>query len=154
MMSETKYCTDCGSQMDKTEEICPECGVKQPVTKTKYCVDCGSKIDAKAEICPDCGVRQPGSSNYQQSRNDLYQKPVYQQKNPGIAAVLSALFVGFGQIYNGQIAKGLLFMVAYFVSILLIFVLIGFITTPLLWIFGIYDAYNTANRINSGEIVV
>ena len=45
-MSETKYCTDCGSQMDKTEEICPECGVKQPVTKTKYCVDCGSKINA------------------------------------------------------------------------------------------------------------
>ena len=153
MMSETKYCTDCGSQMDKTEEICPECGVKQPVTKTKYCVDCGSKIDAKTDICPDCGVRQPGATNYQQPRNDLYKQPVI-LKNPGIAAVLSAFFVGIGQIYNGQIAKGLLFMVAYFVSILLIFVLIGFITTPLLWIFGIYDAYNTANRINSGEIVV
>ena len=91
-MSETKYCTDCGSQMDKTEEICPECGVKQPVTKTKYCVDCGSKIDANTDICPDCGVRQPGTTNYQQTRNNLYKQPVI-LKNPGIAAVLSAFFV-------------------------------------------------------------
>lgn len=152
-MSEIKYCTDCGNQMDKSVEICPECGVKQPVTvKAKYCVNCGSRIDEKAEICSDCGVRQPNT--YRQTRTTSYQAPMYQQKNPGIAAVLSALFVGFGQIYNGQIVKGLIFMVVYFVSILLIFVLIGFITTPLLWIFGIYDAYNTANRINAGEIVV
>lgn len=25
----------------------------------KYCVNCGAQIDAKAEICPHCGVRQP-----------------------------------------------------------------------------------------------
>jgi TM2 domain-containing membrane protein YozV len=108
---------------------------------TKYCSNCGEQIDERAEICPSCGVRQHGFV-------------VYQQKNPGVAAVLSALFVGLGQIYNGEIAKGLMFMVAYFVSIILIFLLIGFITTPLLWIFGIYDAYDTAKRINSGEKVV
>ena len=96
-------------------------------------------------------VRIVGLDNH---RPAIYQEPVYQQKNPGVAAVLSALFVGLGQIYNGEIAKGLIFMVAYFVSILLAFILIGIITTPLLWIFGIYDAYNTAKRINAGEIVV
>lgn len=116
------------------------------MTGTKYCSNCGDQIDEKAEICPDCGVRQP--------RPAIYQEPVYQQKNPGIAAVLSAVFVGLGQIYNGEIAKGLIFMVAYFVSILLTFILIGIITTPILWIFGIYDAYNTAKKINAGEIVV
>lgn len=26
---------------------------------TKFCVECGSEINAKAELCPDCGVRQP-----------------------------------------------------------------------------------------------
>ena len=112
----------------------------------KYCSNCGEQIDEKAEICPNCGVRQP--------RPVTYQEPVYQQKNPGIAAVLSAFFVGFGQIYNGEIGKGLIFIVAYFVSILLMFIVIGFITTPILWVFGIYDAYNTAKRINAGEIVV
>lgn len=25
----------------------------------KYCVECGTIINAKAEICPACGVRQP-----------------------------------------------------------------------------------------------
>lgn len=113
---------------------------------TKYCSNCGVQIDEKAEICTDCGVRQPKSV--------YYQEPVYQQKNPGIAAVLSALFVGFGQIYNGEIFKGLIFIFAYFVSIVLTMVLIGFITTPILWVFGIYDAYNTAKKINTGEIIV
>jgi len=27
------------------------------VRKTKFCVNCGAEIDAKAEICPKCGVR-------------------------------------------------------------------------------------------------
>lgn len=27
---------------------------------TKYCVNCGGQIDARAEICVRCGVRQPG----------------------------------------------------------------------------------------------
>ncbi len=26
---------------------------------TKFCVNCGAEIDSKAEICPKCGVRQP-----------------------------------------------------------------------------------------------
>jgi TM2 domain-containing membrane protein YozV len=68
--------------------------------------------------------------------------------------VLSALWVGLGQIYNGEIGKGLGLMVAYIISALLILVLIGIITTPILWIYGIYDAYDTAKKINTGEIVV
>jgi len=27
--------------------------------RTKFCVNCGAEIDIKAEICPKCGVRQP-----------------------------------------------------------------------------------------------
>ncbi len=27
--------------------------------ETKFCVNCGAEIDAKAEVCPKCGVRQP-----------------------------------------------------------------------------------------------
>ena len=26
---------------------------------TKFCVDCGAEVNVKAEICPKCGVRQP-----------------------------------------------------------------------------------------------
>jgi TM2 domain-containing membrane protein YozV len=69
-------------------------------------------------------------------------------KNPGLAAVLSFFYCGLGQIYNGQIFKGILFFCCYSISILLMWVLVGFVTTPILWIWGMYDAYKTAERKN------
>ncbi|WP_018130535.1 hypothetical protein [Effusibacillus pohliae] len=73
-------------------------------------------------------------------------------KNPGLAAVLSFFYAGLGQIYNGQIGKGIAFIISYFVSILLMIVLIGFITTPVLWIWGMVDAYKSAERINREQM--
>lgn len=71
-------------------------------------------------------------------------------KNPGVAAVLSFLFTGLGQIYNGEIGKGLLFVFLGIVNALLMFIVIGFITYPLFWVFNIYDAYKTAESFNRG----
>ncbi len=70
------------------------------------------------------------------------------QKNPGVAAVLSFFFMGLGQIYNGQIGKGLIFMILYAISVALMFVIVGFVTTPILWIWGILDANKSAKKIN------
>jgi TM2 domain-containing membrane protein YozV len=70
-------------------------------------------------------------------------------KNPGLAAVLSFFISGLGQIYNGQIAKGVGLIVLQAINALLMFVLVGFITYPAVWIYGMYDAYKTAERINS-----
>lgn len=69
-------------------------------------------------------------------------------KNLGIATVLSFFFMGLGQIYNGQISKGILFIILYVISLALIFVIVGFITTPILWIWGMVDANNSAKEIN------
>lgn len=69
-------------------------------------------------------------------------------KNPSVATILSFFFMGLGQIYNGQIGKAVLFIVLYLISILLMFIIIGFITTPILWIWGMIDANNSAKRIN------
>jgi len=69
-------------------------------------------------------------------------------KNPAVATILSFFFMGLGQIYNGQIGKGILFLVAYIISLLLMFILIGLITTPILWIWGMIDANNSAKRVN------
>lgn len=76
------------------------------------------------------------------------QPPPVFYKNPGLAAVLSFFWMGLGQIYNGQISKGIAFIVAYAVSWLLWAVVIGMILTPLLWIYGIYDAYKSAQKKN------
>lgn len=71
------------------------------------------------------------------------------QKNPGLAAVLSFLITGLGQIYNGQIGKGIGFLVAAVIAGVLCSVVIGFVLFPVIWIYGTYDAYKTAEKINS-----
>ncbi len=73
--------------------------------------------------------------------------PVF-YKNPSLAAVLSFFYMGLGQIYNGQIHKGIAFIIAFSISLILIFPIIGIITTPILWIYGMYDAYKSAEKIN------
>jgi len=70
------------------------------------------------------------------------------QKNPGVATVLSFFFMGLGQIYNGQIGKGIIFIILYAISVALMFVIVGFITTPILWIWGMVDANKSAKKIN------
>ena len=69
-------------------------------------------------------------------------------KNPSLATILSFFVMGLGQIYNGQIGKGIMFIILYGISWLLMFVVIGFITTPILWIWGMIDASISAKKIN------
>jgi TM2 domain-containing membrane protein YozV len=96
------------------------------------------KIDAEPE--PET-VAQPT-----QTTTIIYQ--AQDIKNPGIAAVLSFLCTGLGQIYNGQIGKGIGLMALQVINVLLMFILIGFITFPLIWLYGVYDAYSTAQTYN------
>lgn len=58
-------------------------------------------------------------------------------------AVISALFPGIGQIMKKEVAKGVAIIFGFAFSVLLIFLVIGLITTPILWIWQVYDAYNT-----------
>ena len=69
-------------------------------------------------------------------------------KNAGIAAVLSFFVCGLGQIYNGQIFKGLFTMACYAAAWALTYVLVGWLIVPVLWVWGMFDAYKTAERIN------
>lgn len=92
--------------------------------------------------------------------------------DPGVSAILSFIFTGLGQIYNGQIAKGLFMMsvtiVAVVVAIIgaamiaytlltgiigntkqiLGFLLLGGATILMIivGVYNIYDAYNTAKK--------
>ena len=109
------------------------------MTETKFCANCGAEIDVKAMTCPSCGVLQQDQT--------VKNVPI---KNEGIAAVLSFFFTGLGQIYNGQIGKGLVLIVVQIINIALMFVGIGLITYPVVWIYSIWDAYNTAKNINAG----
>ncbi len=70
-------------------------------------------------------------------------------KSAGLAAVLSLILPGVGQIYNGQILKGIILIIIDAINGALMLVLIGFITWPITVLYAVYDAYKTAERINA-----
>lgn len=71
-------------------------------------------------------------------------------KSAGLAAVLSFLLPGLGQIYNGEILKGLILVVIDAINAALMLILVGFVTHAITVIYAVYDAYKTADRINAG----
>jgi hypothetical protein len=50
-------------------------------------------------------------------------------------------------VYNGQTGKGIGFLIGFLIGYML-FVIPGVIV----WLYGIYDAYTTAQKMNKGEI--
>lgn len=69
-------------------------------------------------------------------------------KNPTLAAILSFIISGVGQIYNGEVVKGIIIIAVQIVNVALMAIIIGFITWPVVWIWSIYDAHKVAKRIN------
>jgi TM2 domain-containing membrane protein YozV len=113
-----------------------------------YCRDCGSVIAAKAEICPECGVRQRTPPN---SGLDDAVESLTEGGNPFVAAVLSAVFPGLGQLYNRELEKGLLVIAASFIAGLSALILVGFVLFPLVWLYAVWDAYRVADRQGAGN---
>jgi TM2 domain-containing membrane protein YozV len=106
-----------------------------------YCSNCGAQIENDSRFCARCGAAQPVAA-------PAPAVVVRDRKEPWFALALSFLFSGLGQIYNGQFGKGIAFILAHAVSIALLWFIIGFITTPIIWIWGMVDAYKSAQRIN------
>ncbi len=80
------------------------------------------------------------------------------KKNPGVATVLSCFYCGLGQLYNGQILKGILYMFFYGIFIGLAITvfsvgnyaaLLSLVTLSIiLWITGMINANEVARKIN------
>ena len=71
-------------------------------------------------------------------------------KKPTTAAILSLFISGAGQLYNGEIKKGIIIFVVQLVLAVLIAPTAGIAFIPFLvvWIWSIYDAHQFAKRIN------
>lgn len=109
-----------------------------------FCRDCGEKISERAEICPHCGIRQKDPPKPEQSA-----APSQKQKDSGIAAVASFVIPGLGQVYNGELAKGI---IAGIVTVGLALTGIGLIFAVPIWIWLVYDAYQTAEELNKPPV--
>lgn len=96
------------------------------------CNHCGKSI------CPDCQAQYKGENYCRDCIAIAGTGSKKQEHSPAIAAILSFVVAGLGQIYNGQVGKGILIF------------LTSWLIVP--WIIGIVDAYRTAKKINLGEM--
>ncbi len=71
-------------------------------------------------------------------------------KDARLALILSLIFPGLGQIYNGQTDKGVLFLLAGAASCAMILLfLIGLAAGSAVWVWSMVDAYKTAEKLNA-----
>jgi TM2 domain-containing membrane protein YozV len=115
-----------------------------------FCRDCGAVIDAEAEICPECGVRQRDPP---QSSLDRTIENVAEGGNPFVAGALSALVPGLGQLYNRELKRALIFLIAGVAAGFSVIFAVGIVLYPAVWLYAIYDAYTRADRRAGSEVV-
>ena len=125
------------------------------------CQYCDNAIPPGATKCPACGAPAaeipatppPAAApapqyGYIQQQQPQQQAPV-SHKSPGTAGCLSFLICGVGQMYNGQVIKGIVLLIAC--AVLASFT-VG-IGGLVVWIVSIVDAAQIAKKINSGKKV-
>lgn len=161
-------CANCG------KEICAACATD--FNDAVVCRDCAVKLRRDAELpvvkAENAPVTAPAPKGEIQPASQPTSVPVPkpsavpsaapvapapERKEPLISLLLSIIVPGFGQLYNGEMLKGIILVVAYtaswFITLLsyryVRVLCCGFILLPLLIIlFGAYDAYSTANKLN------
>ena len=110
-----------------------------------FCNRCGNALAPASQFCSKCGAAQQVTGGAGASPTVLVVKT---EKSPALAVLLSFLLPGLGQIYNDEAQKGVYFIIAVVVSSLAIIIVIGLLTTPVIWIWSMVDAYKVADRKN------
>lgn len=153
-------CASCGEVMaGKAMEAATSVGTSTAVSPaTKACPYCGEQILLEALRCKHCQAnltsvpaQMPGGISVQGPQVQGSSQPTIviqnvqtqqappgfvpgRYKNPTVALLLSIIFPGGGQFYNGHAGKGLLVLCTFWLVI------------PYIWSW--FDAYSCANRIN------
>ena len=147
-----KKCSSCGAELFPNARFCPECGKAIEETNNrismKFCPSCGTELNPNVRFCPKCGT------NLDQALVNTTStvKTLPEKKTPIVSVLLSVLFPGLGQFYNGHSTKGLYFFAMAIISWILILFLIGLILYLLVWLWSIFDAYKSVTAINKGEM--
>jgi TM2 domain-containing membrane protein YozV len=115
-----------------------------------YCKNCGAQIAEDARFCEECGAAQtaaPAQAAVAPSPAAPAAAPgmapgMYSRKDGALAAILSFIIPGVGQIYCGRVGRGIAFFIG---TICLVWFLIGIG----IWIWGIFDANDSAKKYNA-----
>lgn len=149
----TKKCPFCAEEILADAAKCKHCG---EWLNQKHKFDCeiidrnGKKLKWWFEAFDEEAVKaHVKNKGWQLVSIEMRKEPkevvVRNNKNPGVALLLSFIMPGFGQWYNGQAGKGFAFLIGFWI---LVWTVIGGIA---IWIWGMADAYGAATKINEGQ---
>jgi TM2 domain-containing membrane protein YozV len=115
-----------------------------------FCPKCGNQVSDAETFCPYCGNQL---KNTTVTRETPSPGVTVGTKNSGLAAVLSLIIPGLGQMYAGRIGRGLIFFFLGIPLTAIIAVLFFWLIFPLFlplafWIWNIFDAYRLCNEYN------
>lgn len=145
-------CQNCGTEVVEGARFCKNCGSEIVIEEvdesgTKFCSNCGFEMPKATKFCPECGT---ATSMAPEPVSNTHVTAVRNDKSPGLAALLSFLIIGLGQVYLGLTKKGIILFVLAIISGILMMILIGWILWLLVWGYAIYDAYNSAEKMRNG----
>lgn len=95
--------------------VVPAVAPSRGLVTTKFCRNCGTQIDEKAEICPKCGVRQEMYKNTSSINFSIGEKssdPFASPKSKIVALLLCIFLGGLGahRFYVGRVYTGILWL--------------------------------------------
>lgn len=130
-----------------------KCYVHPDLDAIGTCTNCGKVV------CSTCAIEVGGKVVCKNCAQNIANKQVSpamaaNRKEPLFSLILSFFIPGLGQLYNGDTTKGIILIVIWLLSIVLTFVCIGALTYLIIWLYGMYDAYTYAEKINRGEVRV
>jgi len=116
------FCPQCRAEYIPGIKQCKDCDVPLVDVLTQsgnteqveglICSDCGADISLGDERCPKCGV--VFSDETEEGITGPPQQS-FKRRNPFIAALLSLITPGLGQVYNGQLRNGIGFYLSYLI---------------------------------------
>jgi TM2 domain-containing membrane protein YozV len=95
---------------------------------------------------------QPVQPGYPQQHHQ--QGPVIAPRSPALGLILSFFIPGLGSMVNGNVGIGVTILLLYILGVILSIFLIGIPIAVGVWIWGLVDGYQSAQKWNAAHGII